>query len=99
MELVHFILNTALPHCSVGHPLPTAACHTENSYILSSLCVLVQVQEKKVHPRQLRAVLRVAQCISLCAALVMLAYAGVSLHYLFRINFAPTVFAVFGTMK
>lgn len=59
---------------------------------------LVQVQEKKVHPRQLRAVLRVAQCISLCAALVMLAYAGVSLHYLFRINFAPTVFAVFGTI-
>ena len=29
----------------------------------------------------------------------MLAYAGVSLHYLFRINFAPTVFAVFGKMK
>jgi hypothetical protein len=96
LKHVHFILKIAFPHCSVGDPLPTGACYTETSYLPSSVSVLVQVQEKKVHPRQLRAVLRVAQCISLCAALVMLAYAGVSLHYLFRINFAPTVSAVFG---
>lgn len=66
--------------------------------LLEHLCTC-QVQEKKVHPRQLRAVLRVAQCISLCAALVMLSYGGVSLEYLFRINFASTVFPVYGKQR
>jgi hypothetical protein len=60
------------------------------------VCRLGKVQEKKVHPRQLRVVLRVAQAISLCAALVMLAYGGSSLNHLISINFAPTVFAIFG---
>ena len=65
---------------------------------LAILQIQWQTQEKKVHPRQLRAVLRVAQCISLCASLVMLAYGGVSIHYLLKINFAQPVFAMFGEL-
>ena len=57
---------------------------------------LGKIQEKKVHPRQLRTVLYIAQIITMCTAIVMISYSGASLQTLFALPFSNSVFAIFG---
>ena len=99
INVINCLLKIEWRHCFLHFLflLPYDIVHYISPFFPNNPIVWHQVQEKKVHPRQLRAVLRVAQCMSLCAALVMLSYGGVSLHYLFKINFTSTIFAIFGT--
>lgn len=53
-------------------------------------------EAQAVPAQQIRVVLRVAQFISLCAALVMLVYGAASMNLLIHINFNYTLFTVYG---
>ena len=57
---------------------------------------LAKIQEQRANPWQLRTVLRVAQLITICTAIVQISYAGASLGQLFALPFSTSVFAVYG---
>jgi hypothetical protein len=56
---------------------------------------LGKTQEEKQRPHQLRVVLKVAQLVSMAAAVVMACYGANSLQFLFRIGFSATAFPIY----